>query len=155
MEGMTETTNLKEIRSLYLSVSTKIKRTHIVTVSDNQELPKLTPQMIQKRSAELQKVRTKQALFVRNEGQRNQAIDDSFKADDDYRTFSSENNENMYEENITTISTESHFKGWPIQLWEAIISNIDAKTLLKYDICQGNAYNVRSFSSIIGETFFL
>lgn len=71
MEGMTETTNLKEIRSLYLSVSTKIKRTHIVTVSDNQELPKLTPRMIQKRSAELQKVRTKQALFVRNEGQRN------------------------------------------------------------------------------------
>lgn len=60
----------------------------------------------------------------------------------------------MHEENITTISTESHFKGWPIQLWEAIISNIDAKTLLKYAICQGNAYNVRSFSSIIGETFF-
>ncbi|CAC5359140.1 unnamed protein product [Mytilus coruscus] len=50
-------------------------------------------------------------------------------------------------------SPTMHIKGWPIQLWEAIIANIDAKALL-YAICKGGTYNVRSFSSMMGETFF-
>ena len=43
--------------------------------------------------------------------------------------------------------------GWPLQLWEAIIANIDAKCLL-YSLCHGGTYNVRAFSSMMGETFF-
>lgn len=46
-----------------------------------------------------------------------------------------------------------YIKGWPAQLWEALISNIDAKTFL-YSLCKKNAYNVRAFSSMMGETFF-
>ena len=42
--------------------------------------------------------------------------------------------------------------GWPLQLWEAIIANIDAKCLL-YSLCHGGTYNVRAFSSMMGETF--
>lgn len=38
--------------------------------------------------------------------------------------------------------------GWPCQLWEAIISSIDAKAWL-YCFCHGGTYNVRAFSSII------
>ncbi|KAH3697093.1 hypothetical protein DPMN_084578 [Dreissena polymorpha] len=44
-------------------------------------------------------------------------------------------------------------KGWPIQLWEALLANIDAKALL-YCLCHGGTYNVRSFSSMLGETYF-
>ncbi|KAH3890362.1 hypothetical protein DPMN_014441 [Dreissena polymorpha] len=43
--------------------------------------------------------------------------------------------------------------GWPSQLWEGLISNIDAKTLL-YSLANGNTYNTRAFSSLCGETFF-
>ncbi|KAH3747969.1 hypothetical protein DPMN_182405 [Dreissena polymorpha] len=46
-----------------------------------------------------------------------------------------------------------HVAGWPWQLWEALISHIDAKTQL-YFLCHGCSYNVRAFSSLIGETFF-
>ena len=43
--------------------------------------------------------------------------------------------------------------GWPLQLWEALIANIDAKSLL-YALCHNGTYNVRAFSSMMGETFF-
>ena len=43
--------------------------------------------------------------------------------------------------------------GLPLQLWEAILANIDAKCLL-YSLCHGGTYNVRAFSSMMGETFF-
>ncbi|XP_060571176.1 uncharacterized protein LOC132729422 [Ruditapes philippinarum] len=43
--------------------------------------------------------------------------------------------------------------GWPMQLWEAILANIDAKCFL-YSLSHGGTYNVRAFSSMIGETFF-
>ncbi|XP_060561338.1 uncharacterized protein LOC132721103 [Ruditapes philippinarum] len=43
--------------------------------------------------------------------------------------------------------------GWPLQLWEALIAHIDAKTLL-YSLCHGGTCNVRAFSSLVGETFF-
>lgn len=43
--------------------------------------------------------------------------------------------------------------GWPLQLWEALIAHIDAKTLL-YSLCHNGTYNVRAFSSLVGETFF-
>ncbi|CAG2221722.1 unnamed protein product [Mytilus edulis] len=46
-----------------------------------------------------------------------------------------------------------YIKGWPAQLWEALISNIDAKTFL-YSLCKKNAYNVRAFKQYVGETFF-
>lgn len=46
-----------------------------------------------------------------------------------------------------------HVDGWPIQLWEALIANIDAKAYL-YGLAHGSTYNVRAFSSMIGETFF-
>ena len=46
-----------------------------------------------------------------------------------------------------------HINGWPIQLWEALIVNIDAKILL-YHVSRKKAYNVRAFSSMMGETFF-
>ncbi|KAH3809782.1 hypothetical protein DPMN_138161 [Dreissena polymorpha] len=36
--------------------------------------------------------------------------------------------------------------GWPIQLWEALLSHIDAKTML-YELCHGGCYNVRAFST--------
>ena len=44
-------------------------------------------------------------------------------------------------------------KGWPLQLIEAVIANIDAKCLL-YALCHKGTYNVRAFSSMMGETFF-
>lgn len=40
-----------------------------------------------------------------------------------------------------------------MQLWEALIANIDAKAHL-YSLVHGGSYNVRAFSSLIGETFF-
>lgn len=46
-----------------------------------------------------------------------------------------------------------HINGWPLQLWEALIANIDAKSML-YPLCKGGTYNVRAFSSMMGETFF-
>ncbi|WAR09987.1 hypothetical protein MAR_035063 [Mya arenaria] len=46
-----------------------------------------------------------------------------------------------------------YVNGWPIQLWEALIAHIDSKTIL-YALCHGGTYNVRAFSSLIGETFF-
>lgn len=47
----------------------------------------------------------------------------------------------------------SHINGWPSQLWEALVSNIDAKILL-YVLCRKQTYNVRAFSSMMGETYF-
>lgn len=47
----------------------------------------------------------------------------------------------------------SYVNGWPIQLWEAIISSIDAKAVL-YSLARNKTYNVRAFSSMMGETFF-
>ncbi|XP_045207597.2 uncharacterized protein LOC123559660 [Mercenaria mercenaria] len=47
----------------------------------------------------------------------------------------------------------SYVRGWPIQLWEALLANMDAKAYL-YTLCRGETYNVRAFSSMIGETFF-
>ncbi|WAR09543.1 hypothetical protein MAR_034619 [Mya arenaria] len=46
-----------------------------------------------------------------------------------------------------------YVNGWPIQLWEALIVHIDSKTIL-YALCHAGTYNVRAFSSLIGETFF-
>lgn len=46
-----------------------------------------------------------------------------------------------------------YVNGWPLQLWEAVIANIDAKIIL-YGLSQTHSYNVRSFSSMMGETFF-
>lgn len=46
-----------------------------------------------------------------------------------------------------------YIKGWPTQLWEAIVANIDAKTIL-YKLAKVNTYNPRAFSSLAGETFF-
>lgn len=43
--------------------------------------------------------------------------------------------------------------GWPTQLWEALLANIDAKALL-YILCKTGTYNVRAFSSMSGGTFF-
>ena len=43
--------------------------------------------------------------------------------------------------------------GWPNQLWEALLANIDAKYLL-YHLASTETYNVRAFSSMMGETFF-
>ena len=47
----------------------------------------------------------------------------------------------------------TNMHGWPLQLWEALLANIDAKSLL-YALCETKTYNVRAFSSMIGETFF-
>ena len=46
-----------------------------------------------------------------------------------------------------------YVSGWPIQLWEGLIANIDGKAYL-YAMVHGGTYNVRAFSSLIGETFF-
>ena len=46
-----------------------------------------------------------------------------------------------------------YIKGWPSKLWEALLSSIDAKAFL-YALSYGGSYNVRAFSSMIGETFF-
>ena len=46
-----------------------------------------------------------------------------------------------------------YINGWPIQLWEAIIANIDSKAIL-YALAKKGVYNVRAFSSMMGETFF-
>lgn len=43
--------------------------------------------------------------------------------------------------------------GWPTQLWEAIIASIDTKSML-YSLIPNQSYNVRAFSSMMGETFF-
>ena len=43
--------------------------------------------------------------------------------------------------------------GWPTQLWEALITSIDAKSIL-YALCKQGTYNTRAFSSMMGETFF-
>ncbi|XP_060558593.1 uncharacterized protein LOC132718911 [Ruditapes philippinarum] len=43
--------------------------------------------------------------------------------------------------------------GWPVQLWEALLANIDAKAYL-YSLVHNGTYNPRAFSSMIGETFF-
>ena len=40
-----------------------------------------------------------------------------------------------------------------MQLWEALLASIDAKAYL-YAMIHGGTYNVRAFSSLIGETFF-
>lgn len=47
----------------------------------------------------------------------------------------------------------SYIKGIPIQLWEALLIDIDAKHQL-YGLTESAAYNVRGFSSMMGETFF-
>lgn len=47
----------------------------------------------------------------------------------------------------------TNIRGWPLQLWEALLANIDAKSLL-YALCETGTYNVRAFSSMMGETFF-
>lgn len=47
-----------------------------------------------------------------------------------------------------------YVNGWPSQLWEALLASIDAKIWL-YALCHGSTYNVRAFSSMVGETFFL
>ena len=46
-----------------------------------------------------------------------------------------------------------YVKGWPTQLWEALIANIDAKAIL-YSLTKTGTFNVRAFSSMMGETFF-
>lgn len=46
-----------------------------------------------------------------------------------------------------------YVNGWPTQLWEAIIASIDAKVLL-FNLTPKHTYNVRAFSSMMGETFF-
>ncbi|KAJ8309057.1 hypothetical protein KUTeg_013931 [Tegillarca granosa] len=46
-----------------------------------------------------------------------------------------------------------YVNGCPSQLWEALISNIDAKSIL-FALCRNHSYNVRAFSSMMGETFF-
>ena len=43
--------------------------------------------------------------------------------------------------------------GWPTQLWEALLANIDAKALL-YILCKTGTYNARAFCSMSGGTFF-
>ena len=50
-------------------------------------------------------------------------------------------------------SGTKYIEGWPSQLWEALLSSIDAKAFL-YALSHGGSYNVRAFSSMIGETFF-
>lgn len=46
-----------------------------------------------------------------------------------------------------------YVNGWPSQLWEALLANIDSKIIL-YALCHNHTYNVRAFSSMMGETFF-
>jgi hypothetical protein len=46
-----------------------------------------------------------------------------------------------------------YIKGWPAQLWEALVANIDAKSIL-YALSHQKTYNTRAFSSMMGETFF-
>ncbi|XP_053390393.1 uncharacterized protein LOC128553286 [Mercenaria mercenaria] len=50
-------------------------------------------------------------------------------------------------------SPTMYINGWPCQLWEALIANIDAKTHL-YGLTHSHTYNVRAFSSMMGETYF-
>ena len=47
----------------------------------------------------------------------------------------------------------AYVKGWPSQLWEALLASIDAKAIL-YSLCKNGTYNVRAFSSMMCETFF-
>lgn len=44
-------------------------------------------------------------------------------------------------------------RGWPIQLWGALLASIDSKYIL-YHLITEHTYNVRAFSSMMGETFF-
>jgi len=46
-----------------------------------------------------------------------------------------------------------YVNGWPLQLWEGLMANIDAKSIL-YSLSQTGTYNPRAFSSMMGETFF-
>ena len=46
-----------------------------------------------------------------------------------------------------------YVRGWPTQLWEALLASIDAKSIL-YALCKQGTYNTRAFSSMMGETFF-
>lgn len=46
-----------------------------------------------------------------------------------------------------------YVNGWPVQLWEALLANIDAKSIL-YSLTKNGTYNTRAFSSMMGETFF-
>ena len=46
-----------------------------------------------------------------------------------------------------------YINGWPTQLWEAVIASIDSKAIL-YSLTPNHKYNVRAFSSMMGETFF-
>ena len=46
-----------------------------------------------------------------------------------------------------------YVNGWPAQLWEALLANIDSKYIL-YHLTSEKTYNVRVFSSMMGETFF-
>lgn len=46
-----------------------------------------------------------------------------------------------------------YIKGWPLQLWEALVASIDSKAIL-YSLAKRGTYNVRAFSSMMGETFF-
>jgi hypothetical protein len=47
----------------------------------------------------------------------------------------------------------SYKDGVPLQLWEALLIDIDAKCQL-YALALQKSYNVRAFSSMMGETFF-
>ena len=47
----------------------------------------------------------------------------------------------------------SYVDGIPIQLWEALLVDIEAKRQL-YALARKGTYNVRAFSSMMGETFF-
>ncbi|CAC5358992.1 unnamed protein product [Mytilus coruscus] len=46
-----------------------------------------------------------------------------------------------------------YIKGWPLQLWEALVASIDSKAILN-SLAKRGTYNVRAFSSMMGETFF-
>ena len=46
-----------------------------------------------------------------------------------------------------------YVKGWPLQLLEALVASIDSKATL-YSLTKKGTYNVRAFSSMMGETFF-
>ena len=47
----------------------------------------------------------------------------------------------------------SYIRGVPIQLWEALLVDIDSKCQL-YALTRSGTFNVRAFSSMMGETFF-
>ena len=47
---------------------------------------------------------------------------------------------------------KQYVKGWPCQLWEAVLGNSDAKILL-YEHSKTGTFNVRAFSSMRVEAF--